>query len=441
MPYSRNSELPDWVKENFPADVQTDFRDTFNSAFAQYKDEGKAMATAIAMLHKKGYVKKGDKWVKAESFRKDILPLGVVPHPNDPAASFVVDDALVRKLSENSNKFMHAGGKIPITISHPKNAREKISEVTGWIKNVGVSDLDRGLFIDFDTDDESASWIKSGKVQAVSPGIVYEAVTSHGKFDVLLDHVALTNSPHFLGQSAFVPLTADRFSEAYLFFEGGIVGHANFDDARGEDGKGGIVDELKRAFGELQAQVKQLFEVVTGKNKEEDKDKGDEMKELEAAQKELEAVTKERDDYKAKLAAIEAERRKTQLAEFEQRVDKDVKELKIDPAEKPALLLQFERLSKDGAIVQLEGKEAPVADVVLKPFEARKSKGEVALAKDSKKIRFEANSKLIEFDVTTPEGKNAFAEYVMNRAKAEGKLYKEVRSMILAEARSQEQEE
>ncbi len=38
MPYAKNSELPDSVKDNIPAHAQDIYREAFNSAWEQYKD-------------------------------------------------------------------------------------------------------------------------------------------------------------------------------------------------------------------------------------------------------------------------------------------------------------------------------------------------------------------------------------------------------------------
>lgn len=38
MPYAKNSELPDSVKDNIPAHAQDIYRNAYNSAWEQYKD-------------------------------------------------------------------------------------------------------------------------------------------------------------------------------------------------------------------------------------------------------------------------------------------------------------------------------------------------------------------------------------------------------------------
>lgn len=58
MPYKKNADLPDDVKKALPAGGQTIWRSAFNSAMSEYKDEGKAAATAWAAV--KAKYKKGD---------------------------------------------------------------------------------------------------------------------------------------------------------------------------------------------------------------------------------------------------------------------------------------------------------------------------------------------------------------------------------------------
>lgn len=445
MPYKTLDDLPDAVKALPDKEAREAWMQTYNAAHKQYNgDEAKANATAWAQVKKMGYEKRGERWVKAESFRKDLLAPGVSPHPNKPEEKFVVDDQLIRDILQNTRDFMRVGGKIPVTVSHPHDQREKISAVCGWVKDIGVNDIDTILFADFDANEEAAEWIRAKKVQSVSPGIVYDAVTSHGKFPVLLDHVALTNSPHFLGQGDFIPVTADRFSEGFLFFEGGIVGHANGIDegresAQGrEPAQGGIMDEIKKMLAELPGQIKLLFESATGKNKKEEDDMNDVdglKAKLAAAEKERDEITADRDKLKTQLEGVEAERKKKARTDFEARVDAGIKATKILPTEKDGLLVQFERLSAEGPALKVGDKEILVTDAILAPFEIRPGKTETILGKELNKIRFESGGKKLEFDLTTLEGKNAFAGYVALRAQAEKKTYPEVREAVLAEAR------
>ena len=71
MPYSKNSELPDSVKNNLPAKAQEIYREAYNSAWGQYKDpderrgdssrEETSHAVAWSAVKKK-YEKKNGDW-------------------------------------------------------------------------------------------------------------------------------------------------------------------------------------------------------------------------------------------------------------------------------------------------------------------------------------------------------------------------------------------
>lgn len=63
MPYKNINELPESVKNNLPKKAQEIYKNAFNSADKQYKDEKTAHKVAWSAV-KKEYKKKGDKWVK-----------------------------------------------------------------------------------------------------------------------------------------------------------------------------------------------------------------------------------------------------------------------------------------------------------------------------------------------------------------------------------------
>lgn len=65
MPYSKNSQLPDSVKDNLPIGAQTIFRKAFNSAYEQYnKQEVRAFRVAWSAVKKVYRKSKDGKWVK-----------------------------------------------------------------------------------------------------------------------------------------------------------------------------------------------------------------------------------------------------------------------------------------------------------------------------------------------------------------------------------------
>ena len=76
MPYDRNSELPDNVRDNLPSHAQEIYRKAFNSAWDEYRKpedrrgdadrEETAHRVAWAAV-KEEYHKEGEKWVRDKS--------------------------------------------------------------------------------------------------------------------------------------------------------------------------------------------------------------------------------------------------------------------------------------------------------------------------------------------------------------------------------------
>lgn len=58
MPYSTNDDLPDGVKDHLPKHAQDIFREAFNHALEEYKDEERAFRTAWSAVGHK--YEKGD---------------------------------------------------------------------------------------------------------------------------------------------------------------------------------------------------------------------------------------------------------------------------------------------------------------------------------------------------------------------------------------------
>jgi cation transport regulator len=66
VPYDRNEDLPQAVRDHLPERAQSIYREAFNSAWQQYADDAKREEIAhrvawTAVKHK--YHKKGDRWV------------------------------------------------------------------------------------------------------------------------------------------------------------------------------------------------------------------------------------------------------------------------------------------------------------------------------------------------------------------------------------------
>ena len=69
MPYSKKSDLPDWVQK-MPSGAQSIWKSAFNNAYKEYDDEEKAFKVATSAVKSK-YKKVGDKWVKKTSESPD----------------------------------------------------------------------------------------------------------------------------------------------------------------------------------------------------------------------------------------------------------------------------------------------------------------------------------------------------------------------------------
>jgi len=75
MPYDRNADLPDSVRDNLPEKAQTIYRNAFNNAWDEYSDpkDRRGDASREETAHrvawstvKNSYEKKGDRWVKKD---------------------------------------------------------------------------------------------------------------------------------------------------------------------------------------------------------------------------------------------------------------------------------------------------------------------------------------------------------------------------------------
>jgi len=76
MPYPTLDSLPDWVKE-MPKHAQEIYQAAWNSAFEQYKDEGKAAATAITAVKTKYEQDAEGKWVSSHK-TKEATSMNVI---------------------------------------------------------------------------------------------------------------------------------------------------------------------------------------------------------------------------------------------------------------------------------------------------------------------------------------------------------------------------
>lgn len=70
MPYARNEDLPETLRESMPAHAQDIYRAAFNNAWTEYamRPDREAVAHRVAWAAvKRRYRKAGERWVALES--------------------------------------------------------------------------------------------------------------------------------------------------------------------------------------------------------------------------------------------------------------------------------------------------------------------------------------------------------------------------------------
>lgn len=345
MLYDANAKLPDWVKDAFPEEIQTAYRKAFDAALQQYNnDEDKAAAVAISAIQKMGYIKKGDKWIKAEYVKDLGLKPGEYLHPNNEGEKLNIVEQDLKNYVKNTMKIIESGGTIPLTISHPKTEREKIENNEGDILSVWYDEEEQTPYMAFNPSDIVKGWIKEGKLKAVSPGIYHDVITSIGKLPSLIDHVALTNSPFNIQQNGFLPINAEKFGKAILFFENKYI---SYEEKQGGDILGSLKSLFEYYFGksttlqggkkmELEQAKEKIIELEAQgkKDREGIKTRDETILERDKKIEEYEKKEKER---------IETER-KNAIAEFEAKVDKLIKEKKVEPKNREKLINDYTTL-------------------------------------------------------------------------------------------------
>ena len=126
MPYQEIDELPDAVKA-LPAHGQEIWMAAFNSAFEEYKDEGKAAATAWAAAEKK-YKKEGDKWMPLEQSDDGVWIEAWASgnHPSCQGSKKEWTDSDLEYIASSYDPKKH---EAPIVIGHPDHD----SPAYGWV--------------------------------------------------------------------------------------------------------------------------------------------------------------------------------------------------------------------------------------------------------------------------------------------------------------------
>lgn len=393
--------------------------------------------------------------IEAMSYKKDLLIAGEYPHPQDKEKIVKMDIGRLKDITNNTIKFLNAGGKVRITISHPKTEEEKIKLTKGWLENVWLEN-DR-IYGKLNIEGNADEWIKDGKLKDVSIGVYHDVVTSAGVFPRLIDHVALTGSPHNLGQYPFIPMNAGSFSSAEIFFENHCVTYqsgSDIDENKEDPIKlqesatkgGNIMDALQKILKYLEAVKQELIKLFAEKKAGTETvvppggdggggnggsitpgvvtpskpagavgagGIGTESQAVTELLAERDKLQKRIDEFETKEKKEKEEKEKKAKEEFETRIDKLIEEGKIKPENRKALVEEYETLSTLDKI-NFEGKEISVSDYILGRYEVSDSLFKTTLNHEKiSQIRFE--NKVI--DLKSEQGEEAFIILAEREAK------------------------
>lgn len=171
MPYQKIDELPDAVKA-LPEHGQDIWMAAFNSAFEEYKDEGKAAATAWAAAEKK-YKKEGDKWMSLEQSDDGVWIEAWASgnHPGCSGSKKEWTDSDLQYIASSYDPKKHIA---PIVIGHPAHD----SPAFGWVsasKKVGNKLLLKLVQVS----DQLKEKVRKGEYKTVSIGLFPDMTLRH----------------------------------------------------------------------------------------------------------------------------------------------------------------------------------------------------------------------------------------------------------------------
>ena len=138
MPYPTLDSLPDWVKK-MPQHAQEIYQASWNSAYEQYKDEGKAAATAITAVKAKYKQDEKGNWVSKES-EVHMAKKSVADELQGKYAQLitesgkrnaVADAARIKKIVELCQELLSSE---PVEEEKAKEALMEVNSVLDWLK-------------------------------------------------------------------------------------------------------------------------------------------------------------------------------------------------------------------------------------------------------------------------------------------------------------------
>lgn len=317
MPYKDNDSLPDAIKKALPADVQSIWRNAFNSAHKKDPDEEKANKTAWGAVKNAGWQKEGDKWVKKESntheFDAEIFSSGTWNGDK------YTDEDLDAMITAFSN--LQESVKPPVKLGHNEKQMKDGNPALGWVKS--LKRVGNKLIATLSqVPDVVYTAIKRGLYKRISSEIFWNYKHDGKTFKRVLAGVALIG--------ADVPAVTNlKDLEAYLSQS---TGKGLFDTIRAyafdTDDAGQIINHIdKKEF-----------------NKMEEKEYKAKIAKLET---DLEKEKAEKKDYADRAEKIEQEReveqKKSRSKEIKSYCEQTVKDGKMLPYQRDILVNEIDK--------------------------------------------------------------------------------------------------
>jgi len=199
MPYRRIEDLPEGVKV-LPTHGQEIWMAAFNSAFEEYKDEEKAIATAWSAVKNKFEKNEKGEWVAKKENKLVLAASSEVPEPPGeflllPEGRFEIEGeppAFMDEVSARSivEDFERRGKDMVIDYEH-QTMNGVQAPAAGWIKRL-IYRAKEGIFAVVEWTEKAKAYLKNREYRYFSPVIF---VTAKDRRVVKVFNVALTNEP------------------------------------------------------------------------------------------------------------------------------------------------------------------------------------------------------------------------------------------------------
>jgi hypothetical protein len=437
------------------ATITLDKDEGIKALICRRKDKDTTAVRTVMFPKDKFNMDQAKKWIadheNLESYYvKDLLYTGTWPHPQQPDQDVHMTLSMVRKIYTNIKDFLAKGGNIPVIYPpHTYEEVDAIDQTVGFLQDVIQLDDQSKFYGILKLNALATAWAREGKIKAVSPSIVTNVRTAHGEYEVLFDHVCITQEPYLTKQETFKPMIAEAYSKAIVLYESTSM---TYPGKKKENG-GSMLEEIKKRVGtflndRLYKEIVNFVQLAVQEMKPDSKEspdleteKGEDAMKLEQLEAEITqlkadnaALKKENEDLTKRITEFEATKQKAALEAFKSETEGLVKEGKLTAVEATELITVYESL-KDKKEIKFGDATKPITEVILAPYKARTKKvTDTKLSAHSDKIRH--GEKV--FDLSTAQGRNEFAEQYSQLAKTKDIPLEEARNQLLAESQSEE---